>query len=294
MTIAREILQITEAYSPEVNRVLHRVRGKKKYSEGPIQWKMDPREIASRVIDGMAFTRDREKTLSHFGVPDSEDIKKIDLEKFYGLLYNYDVEGLLTEMRQYNRDFKKFAPHGRTDVFFDTLPGHDRVLPNDTWVLHFCWDYSAELILRHGFESGTPEERSDNLGLTTRFHKTEKTGGYNFGVLADDILKDPEEIYRYFTYGDTVLMFQTSGINVYHETDQQKQFIFWGLGVDESKIYPIYRDTLSTVSVGEMEHRGRPGLVHFDIGNDRANAFARAIRWVQTNHGMIDRVRRKL
>lgn len=92
-----------------------------------------------------------------------------------------------------------------------------RLLPPDTWLVHWCKD--AVSIAREGFTRGVMDVA--NLGLTT-YRSDKQFGGYNFAFHVSDA-ENPDR-----KYGDECVIFQSSGVECYHEGDDEDQVIFWG------------------------------------------------------------------
>lgn len=92
----------------------------------------------------------------------------------------------------------------------------NRVVKNE-WCIHFGAD--SESIAREGFTGGT--EEIEHLAYTGAGQ--EKHGaGYDFAFPLGEKDIDFNE------YGDEAVIFQTSGVEIYHHGDTQKQVIFWG------------------------------------------------------------------
>jgi hypothetical protein len=89
------------------------------------------------------------------------------------------------------------------------------------WLIHFT-DH-ADAVAKGGFTVGMEDIR--NLGLTTYFTETAKSGGgYNFAFTV-------AEFARYYEpghYGRHCVVFQAPGIKVWHYGDEERQVIFWG------------------------------------------------------------------
>ncbi|MFA5132564.1 MAG: hypothetical protein WC444_04580 [Candidatus Paceibacterota bacterium] len=90
------------------------------------------------------------------------------------------------------------------------------------WMIHFT--DSAYNVALKGFKYGTPNLES--LPYTRHTPQKYKTGGYNFAYDLDDL-------HYAFTgkgtkYGKEAVMFQATGIKVYHHGDEEPQVIFWG------------------------------------------------------------------
>lgn len=114
-----------------------------------------------------------------------------------------------------------------------------RLLPRNTWLIHFTDDPMG--IARSGFTLGVDE--MDKLGLTTYFKNdghTKKYGGYNFAFIADS--RETLNAARQHKYGRHAVVFQNSGVSVYHYGDEEHQVIFHGKDVNPQNVVPIFSD----------------------------------------------------
>lgn len=103
----------------------------------------------------------------------------------------------------------------------------NRIVKNE-WCIHFCFD--AYSIAREGFKWGTDD--IGRLALTGAGLK-KPAEGYNFAFPIGERHIDRN------TYGSInpvtrekgsqeAVIFQTSGVEIYHEGDEQNQVVFWG------------------------------------------------------------------
>lgn len=92
----------------------------------------------------------------------------------------------------------------------------NRVVKNE-WCIHFGAD--SESIAREGFTGGT--EEIEHLAYTSAGQQ-KHGAGYDFAFPLGERDIDNNE------YGDEAVIFQTSGVEIYHHGDTQKQVIFWG------------------------------------------------------------------
>lgn len=115
---------------------------------------------------------------------------------------------------------------------------HKRLLPRDTWLIHFS--DNAYNIAVNGFTKGTSD--ISELGIT---RGGDGYPGYNFAFLANRI-HDSEK------YGEDAVMFQSSGVKVFHLGDDENQVIFYGPHVKELIYIKRYRD-------GELDTDHRSG-----------------------------------
>ena len=107
--------------------------------------------------------------------------------------------------------------------FFDGTPE----LIKNQWLIHFTKD--AYGIAENGFKYGVDD--MSKLGLTTRLSEFDKKyGGYNFAYTLGDF----ERYARSGSYGDKykyggeAVVFNASGIKVWHYGDGEPQVIFYG------------------------------------------------------------------
>lgn len=102
------------------------------------------------------------------------------------------------------------------------------LVPRQTWLIHFSND--ADEIARDGFKYGA--EDFSAIGLTTHFtDEVRKSGpGWNFAFKADDRRGVRGGIGK---YGKQAVLFQSAGVDAYHEGDNEQQVVFWGPTVKE-------------------------------------------------------------
>lgn len=94
----------------------------------------------------------------------------------------------------------------------------------NTWLVHFT--NNVDSIVKNGFTKGVNE--IEKLGLTTHigeFYK--KYGGYNFAYTIEDFKKYAKKEKEY-KYGDSLVIFKSSGVRLFHTGDDEYQTIFWG------------------------------------------------------------------
>jgi len=92
-------------------------------------------------------------------------------------------------------------------------------LVKNQWLIHFT--DAAEDIASSGFTIGMQD--FSNLGLTVFIKDTAKLGGYNFAFTLDSYKQ-----YDYKKYGSEAVLFRASGIEIYHNGDEEYQVIFFG------------------------------------------------------------------
>jgi hypothetical protein len=110
--------------------------------------------------------------------------------------------------------------------FFDNYP---EIIKNQ-WLIHFTND--ANSIAENGFEYGVDD--MTKLGLTTSLGEFDKKyGGYNFAYTLNDFQKYGRSSYGNWSksgykYGNEAVIFNASGIKVWHYSDEEPQVIFYG------------------------------------------------------------------
>jgi hypothetical protein len=156
-----------------------------------------------------------------------------------------------------------------------------KVLPPNTWVVHFS--RNAKEVAEDGFKFGTPTKH--NLSLTTQIPKRAKTGGYNFGFLADGTtaINYADEYNSH--YGNDFVMFQAAGSLFYHETDHEEQFVFDGTALNNKNFvyvrhkHPEDHDDDDDGPVKRFQvlnyHTGKP----IYIGD-----YVAVVRWIKDNY----------
>lgn len=100
-----------------------------------------------------------------------------------------------------------------------------QLLPPPTPLVH--WSNSTRQIYKRGFQFGC--EDIQRLGLTTYRRRRTVCPGYNFAFLADS--GEAENSER--KYGDSAVLFRSSGVQAYHSGDEETQVIFWGPSITE-------------------------------------------------------------
>lgn len=154
-----------------------------------------------------------------------------------------------------------------------------QILPPNTWVVHFS--RNAKEVAENGFKYGTPTKH--NLSLTTMLPKSAKTGGYNFGFLADGSTARNYADEYHSHYGNEFVMFQAAGSLFHHKTDVEEQFVFDGAALNHRNfVYVRYKypddhnDEDGPVKQYQVVnyHTGKP----IYIGD-----FVAVVRWVEHN-----------
>ena len=98
------------------------------------------------------------------------------------------------------------------------------------WLIHFT--HSSEDIRKEGFTKGVYSDWDyRNMLLATLFlrNEYEEEEGYNFAysLKGNDYLNTASNLDNYY-YGKECVIFQASGVEIYHQGDKDKQVIFWG------------------------------------------------------------------
>jgi hypothetical protein len=152
--------------------------------------------------------------------------------------YDDELEGYELLAWLYENNVELYKQYGK--YLFDKIESHE--LPIDDseypawsffgspslvknqWLIHFT-DY-AEQIGREGFKRGVDE--MTKLGLTTHLSEFDKKyGGYNFAYLINDYVKHARDRHG-FKYGSEAVIFNASGLKIWHYGDDEPQVIFYG------------------------------------------------------------------
>jgi len=107
--------------------------------------------------------------------------------------------------------------------FFDNSPE----LIKNQWLIHFTKD--AYGIAENGFKYGV--DNMSKLGLTTHLSEFDKKyGGYNFAYTLGDFERYGRSGWgrSKYKYGGEPVVFNASGIKVWHYGDEEPQVIFYG------------------------------------------------------------------
>jgi len=133
-------------------------------------------------------------------------------------LYNQFAEYL------YNKIVNQTLPIPDADYPAWTYFDDNVTLVKNQWLIHFTND--AESIAQNGFKYGVDD--MTKLGLTTHLGEFDKKyGGYNFAYTLSDFPKYAK-IFHNYKYGNQAVIFNASGLKVYHHGDQEPQIIFYG------------------------------------------------------------------
>ena len=169
----------------------------------------------------------------------------------------------------YDRQILHDDPH-EAPAWMMLSPQESRLLPHSTWLIHFT-DH-ADQIVQQGFIKGV--ENIDQLHLTrlgdafgnvTR--RTSENPGYNF---AYQVGKTDLNSWRN-GYGRDAVMFQSRGVPIYHNGDEEGQVIFYGPNVRRSRIVLLRR-------VGNSWQAEKAERALY-----RSRSLNRVARWVADN-----------
>jgi hypothetical protein len=148
--------------------------------------------------------------------------------------------------------------------YFDDSP---EVVKNQ-WLIHFTND--ADGISRNGFKYGVDD--MTKLGLTTHLGEFDKKyGGYNFAYLLSDFDRYGSDRDGY-KYGREAVIFNASGIKLWHHGDNEPQVIFYGKTA--RNIIPIIEGENSKWGI-----YGKNGRLLFE--NDK---LERVVQWLTQNY----------
>lgn len=155
--------------------------------------------------------------------------KHQEIDEFEGALEKYDeddwydedvVDWFVSVLSEYGL-LGKFIDFFQQDVPYIEWPSwivmsSPRIVKNE-WCIHFGED--SDSIAREGFTHGTYD--LEKLGYTRRDASKMNLPGYNFAYPAYYNRIDTD-------YGSEAVLFQTSGVEIYHDGDCEHQVIFWG------------------------------------------------------------------
>lgn len=220
-------------------------------------WNEEVREIVNANIKKMMYIEELGEDWEYGALRD------VDPEDIWKLLPDSIKSDVAENVTSY---LKQHDPaEAPSTVYFDVR--NKRLLPRTTWLIHFTNDPWG--IRGSGFTHGT--EDMQRLGLTTHFTKdAKKAGGYNFAyrALSRDALRGE-------VYGKHAVMFQSSGVQTHHNTDNEEQIIFWGPDVKPKDIVVLVKEHGDWTVLGHGSGAAKP-LVRKDGIED-------ACKWVIQN-----------
>lgn len=154
-------------------------------------------------------------------------------------MFDNNIELMRWLERNDKKTFNAFAEYLLDKINNNTLPISDSEYPawsyfddnpklvKNQWLIHFTDD--AVDIAREGFKFGVDD--MTKLGLTTHLGEFDKKyGGYNFAYLIHDFQRYAKGNYYRgkYKYGKEAVVFNASGIKVWHYGDEEPQVIFYG------------------------------------------------------------------
>ena len=160
-----------------------------------------------------------------------------------------------TDLRPYCEDFIEYCTnHGETDVPLFCAADFRREVHNE-WLVHMTSSDNIPSLYKEGFTYGVD---IDNLAYTPAIGTTNyKYGpGYNFAFYAEEA-----SVAEKSGYGDCAILFQASGVEIYHWGDQQHQIIFYGPSA--RNLMFLFQDDGTNMWYVDSEITGRR-LVEFD------------------------------
>ena len=183
------------------------------------------------------FFRDfLEETGTDFEEPPSQYTDVDDEDVF---TFEDDME-LISWVEKNNKElFTEFGEYLFNKIKNNTLPIPDEDYPawsffdgtpeliKNQWLIHFTKD--AYGIAENGFKYGVDD--MSKLGLTTRLSEFDKKyGGYNFAYTLGDFERYARSgsYGNKYKYGGEAVVFNASGIKVWHYGDIEPQVIFYG------------------------------------------------------------------
>lgn len=175
-------------------------------------------------VDDKCYDYDDFQELWDYEAEIEENCNEEYIERFLQLLKEHDL----------CKAFIGFIEHRNR---YDVLPTwviceFERIVTNE-WCIHFTNDSMS--VARNGFTNGTDD--IDNLAYTVRDAKSMSHSGYNFAYPIDSREVDMAK------YGDEAVLFQTSGVLVWHYGDEEDQVIFYG--PNAKNFIPITKDEYS-------------------------------------------------
>lgn len=160
-----------------------------------------------------------------------------------------------TDLKPFCEDFIRYVSyHGDTDVPLFCAADFRREVHNE-WLVHMTSSSNIPGLYKEGFSYGVD---IDNLAYTPGIGTTNyKYGaGYDFAFDADDA-----SVAEKSGYGDCAVLFQASGIQIYHWGDEQYQVIFYGPSA--RNLIFLFQDNETGMWYVDSEITGRK-LVEFE------------------------------
>lgn len=160
-----------------------------------------------------------------------------------------------TDLKPFCEDFIQYVSyHGDTEVPLFCAADFRREVHNE-WLVHMTSSSNIPGLYKEGFSYGVD---IDNLAYTPGIGTTNyKYGaGYDFAFDADDA-----SVAEKSGYGDCAVLFQASGIQIYHWGDEQYQVIFYGPSA--RNLIFLFQDNETGMWYVDSEITGRK-LVEFE------------------------------
>ena len=160
-----------------------------------------------------------------------------------------------TDLKPFCEDFIQYATReGETDVPLFCAADFRREVHNE-WLVHMTNSKNIPGLYKEGFSYGVD---IDNLAYTPAIGTTDyKYGaGYNFAFEAKDA-----SVAESSGYGDCAILFQASGVEIYHWGDEQYQVIFYGPSA--RNLIFLFQDDETNMWYVDSEITGKR-LVEFD------------------------------
>ena len=183
------------------------------------QWFNSVKSVLESCLEDEDF-EDADESIAEYGL---ECANNYNLDGFAKVLYDYPrfTKLIVDGIKLINgRDYESCSLE-KMDYIRDV---------KNEWLIHFT--HASENIRKEGFKQGvyTDWDYRDML-LATAFTRLgyEEEEGYNFAysLSGNDYLNTASNLDNYL-YGKECVIFQASGVEVYHHGDKDKQVIFWG------------------------------------------------------------------
>lgn len=216
------------------------------------------------------FSPPKEERLSNYA---DEPYEEVDM-------FDNEIELIIWLESNNPEVYNKFADYLYNKIENEELPIDSSEYPawhyfsdkpelvKNQWLIHFT--KNAESIAEEGFTYGVDD--MTKLGLTTSINDFDKKyGGYNFAYLLSDFPKYAKSNRSGYKYGNEAVIFNASGIRVWHYGDEEYQVIFYGNTA--KNIIPIIQVDGNWVVVA------RNGRQLFNSDN-----LERVVKWLVDNY----------
>jgi hypothetical protein len=179
--------------------------------------------------------------------------------------------------------------NGDTYLFYSDEDNDQTVVKNQ-WLIHFTSLRDMQSIVGSGFKMGV--ENPENLGYTQiylskrREQNKLKDSVYVFSYKVEDLLNSKININKY-QYSRNAVLFRSGGIELYHESDKEKQVISYS------------DDATNIVGIIRYEINGNPYWTPYTLGlaiNSKIpsinknknlpefNSFIKCVNWIIQNY----------